>query len=216
LVVAMVLVGCTTAPRPSIPSRAPEPAPTLPPGTTRTPAEQAAADSGRPPFTRADVRFMQGMIRHHAQALVMADWARTRAERQAVKILAARIDVSQRDEIATMQRWLTDRREAVPEVLPASDMRAHHVAAHDMMPGMLTHEELMRLEQATGAEFERLFLTLMIRHHEGALTMVRQLFSSAGAAQDPTIFRFASDVEADQMAEIDRMRTMLGLQPNQP
>jgi uncharacterized protein (DUF305 family) len=89
-------------------------------------------------------------------------------------------------------------------------------ASGDLMPGMLTRDQLAQLEQATGPEFDRLFLTFMIQHHEGALTMVRELFSSSGAGQDATIFRFASDVEADQMTEIDRMRTMLAPQPNQP
>jgi uncharacterized protein (DUF305 family) len=157
---------------------------------------------------------MQGMIRHHAQALVMANWAQTRAARSSIKILAARIDVAQRDEIATMQRWLRDRRENAPDA--QHEMAGHTSPSGDLMPGMLTHEQLSQLEKATGAEFDRLFLTFMIQHHEGALTMVRELFSSPGAGQDATIFRFASDVEADQTTEIDRMRTMLAPQPNQP
>lgn len=215
-IAVLSILGCrTTARQPERDTSAP-PAPILPPGTTLTPAAAAAADSGRPPYTRADVRFMQGMIRHHAQALVMADWAQARAASGAVKTLAARIDVSQRDEIAAMGRWLRDRREVVPEIPPLNDMRGHHTAHHDMMPGMLTHEQLMQLEQARGADFDRLFLTYMIQHHEGALTMVRELFSSPGAGQDAAIFRFASDVEADQMTEIDRMRTLLRLQPTPP
>jgi uncharacterized protein (DUF305 family) len=186
-------------------------------GAILTPAAQAAADSGRPAYTRADARFMQGMIRHHAQALIMANWAQRRTASNAVKILAARIDVAQRDEIATMQRWLRDRRETVPDANPQHDMAGHYTATSaELMPGMLTHEQLTQLEKATGPEFDRLFLTFMIQHHEGALTMVRQLFSSPGAGQDATIFRFASDVEADQTTEIDRMRTMLPPQRNQP
>ena len=211
----LAIAACTPAVRqtssggaPSLPST----------DSVLTPAAVAAADSGRPPYTRADVRFMQGMIRHHAQALTMAGWAATRAASSAVRTLAARIDVSQRDEIETMQRWLRDRR----EVVPAADAGHHAAGGHaahgtgDLMPGMLTHEQLTRLEQARGAEFDRLFLTLMIQHHEGALTMVRELFSSQGAGQDATIFRFASDVEADQTAEIDRMRSMLATHRNQP
>jgi uncharacterized protein (DUF305 family) len=213
LLAAIAIAGCSTAVRHPVSDRV---QPVDAGGAILTPAAQAAADSGRPAYTRADVRFMQGMIRHHAQALVMADWAQTRAARNAVKILAARIDVAQRDEIATMQRWLRDRREIVPDVPAVHDMTGHHTQAGDMMPGMLTHDQLMQLEKATGAEFDRLFLTFMIQHHEGALTMVRELFSSPGAGQDATIFRFASDVEADQTTEIDRMRTMLAPQPNQP
>jgi uncharacterized protein (DUF305 family) len=176
-----------------------------------TPAAQAKADSGRPPYTAADVRFMQGMIRHHAQAIVMADWAQTRAARSDIKILASRIDVAQRDEIALMQRWLRERREMAPE----ADVRHEMVGHTSLMPGMLTPAQLAQLEKATGSEFDRLFLIFMIQHHEGALTMVRELFASPGAGQDPTIFRFASDVEADQLTEIDRMHTMLGPQRNQ-
>jgi uncharacterized protein (DUF305 family) len=160
---------------------------------------------------------MQGMIRHHAQALVMANWAPSRTARSSIKILAARIDVAQRDEIATMQRWLRDRRESVPEADAQHTMAGHQTpTSGDLMPGMLSHKQLTQLEKATGSEFDRLFLTFMIQHHEGALTMVRELFSSPGAGQDATIFRFASDVEADQTTEIDRMRTMLAPQPNQP
>jgi uncharacterized protein (DUF305 family) len=180
-------------------------------GATLTPAAQAKADSGRPAYTQADVRFMQGMILHHAQALVMAGWAPTRASRAAVKTLAERIDVSQRDEIAFMERWLRERRQTVPET------HAAHGMGGQLMPGMLTAEQLGQLEKAQGAEFDRLFLTFMIQHHEGALTMISELFSTPGAGQDVYVFRFASDVEADQMAEVDRMRTMLDApQRNQP
>jgi uncharacterized protein (DUF305 family) len=153
---------------------------------------------------------MQGMILHHAQALVMAGWAPARASRSAIKVLAERIDVSQRDEIAFMERWLRERRQSIPEAHAAHGMGGH------LMPGMLTAEQLAQLEKARGAEFDRLFLTFMIQHHEGALSMVGELFSTPGAAQDVLVFRFASDVEADQTAEIERMRSMLSLQPNQP
>jgi len=176
-----------------------------------TPAAQARADSGRPPYTAADVRFMQGMILHHAQALVMAAWAPTRASQRAIKTLAERIDVSQRDEIAFMERWLRDRRQALPETHAAHGMAGH------LMPGMLSAEQLAQLEKARGAEFDRLFLTFMIQHHEGALAMISDLFATPGAGQDVYVFRFASDVEADQTAEIDRMRSMLAAsQRNQP
>ncbi|MDQ6830747.1 MAG: DUF305 domain-containing protein [Gemmatimonadota bacterium] len=177
-----------------------------------SPAAQAKADSGRMPYTAADVRFMQGMIGHHAQAVVMAGWAPTHGANQGVRILASRIDVAQRDEIAFMQRWLRERHETVPEAM-THDMSGHDMAGMAMpalMPGMLTAEQMAQLSKANGAEFDRLFLTFMIQHHQGALTMVDQLFGSPGAGQDLYVFRFASDVDADQTTEIDRMRLMLG------
>ncbi|HEY2379302.1 MAG TPA: DUF305 domain-containing protein [Gemmatimonadaceae bacterium] len=181
------------------------------PARATTPAEQARADSGRMPFTAADVHFMQGMIHHHAQAVVMAGWAQTHNARSDVKNLAQRIDVGQRDEMAFMQRWLRERHQEVPDPL------AHYEMGHDMgdmkmemMPGMLTPEQMKQLDAARGPEFDRLFLTYMIQHHQGAITMVDQLFASPGAGQELYVFRFASDVNADQTTEIDRMRLMLG------
>lgn len=166
--------------------------------------------SQAPAVNEADVTFMSGMIPHHAQAVLIAGWAPSRAVRQDVRILSERIVVSQKDEIKLMQTWLDDRG------LPVPDANAtHHVMKmgdmeHKMlMPGMLTEAELAQLEKARGAEFDRLFLTFMIKHHEGALTMVDTLFASYGAAQDETVFRFASDVYADQQAEIERMQIML-------
>ncbi len=164
-------------------------------------------------YTAADVRFMQGMIGHHAQAVVMAGWAPSHGAGESVKTLAGRIDVAQRDEIAFMQRWLRERSETVPEAM-MHDMTGHDMAGMALpalMPGMLTAEQMAQLSKASGAEFDRLFLTFMIQHHRGALTMVDQLFGSPGAGQDLYIFRFASDVGADQTTEIDRMRLMLGL-----
>jgi uncharacterized protein (DUF305 family) len=120
-----------------------------------------------------------------------------------MKLLARRIDVSQTDEIRMMQRWLEARG------LEAPGVHAHHAPGATLMPGMLTPDEMTRLAEARGAAFDRLFLELMIKHHEGALDMVKTLFSQAGAAQDADIFAFASDVEADQSAEIARMRSIL-------
>ena len=181
------------------------------PGAPRTPAEQARADSGIMPFTAADVHFMQGMIHHHAQAVVMAGWAQTHGARPDVKTLAQRIDVAQRDEMAFMQRWLRERHQEVPDPLE------HYAMGHDMamspaelMPGMLTAEQMKALDAARGPEFDRLFLTDMIQHHQGAITMVNQLFSTPGGGQELYVFRFASDVNADQTTEIERMRLMLG------
>ena len=153
--------------------------------------------------TAADVRFMQGMIGHHAQALEMVGLLRTRTNREDMRLLARRIELSQEDEIMLMQRWLQMRGQPVP------DAHAHHAPGAALMPGMLTPEEMGRLEAATGKAFDRLFLEFMVKHHEGALVMVSELFSSPGAAQESDIFSFATDIDADQRIEIARMGTML-------
>jgi uncharacterized protein (DUF305 family) len=163
----------------------------------------AAADLSKVPFTPADVRFMQGMIGHHAQALDMTALVATRSSSDAIRKLAQRIELSQADEIKMMQEWLTGRGQKVP------DQHAHHAPGATLMPGMLTAEEMARLAQATGPEFDRLFLEFMIKHHEGALTMVQDLFAQPGAGQESDVFAFASDVDADQRMEIDRMRAAL-------
>lgn len=173
-----------------------------------SPAAQAKADSGRPPYTAADVHFISGMIGHHAQAVLMAGWAPSHGASAAVQALCERIVVGQRDEIAFMQRWLGERHEPVP---PA-DPRGHIMPGMDhpmLMPGMLTPEQMVQLDSARGPEFDRVFLKFMIQHHQGAITMVDQLLSVEGAAQDGIVFRFASDVNADQTTEIDRMSRML-------
>ena len=166
---------------------------------------QAQAAPG-PRHTEADVRFVTGMIPHHAQALEMVALVPERAAREDVKLMAERIAVSQRDEIALMERWLRARGEPVPG---ADSAHAHHGGAHGPMPGMLTPEEMQRLAAASGAEFDRLFLELMIRHHEGALAMVAELFGTPGGGQESAVYHIASEVEADQRMEIDRMRAML-------
>jgi uncharacterized protein (DUF305 family) len=165
---------------------------------------------GQYAHTAADVHFMSGMIPHHAQAVLIAGWAVSHGASAEIQRLCERIVVAQRDEIATMQSWLRDRD------LPVPDSNATHLRMkmngmeHDMlMPGMLSEDELKQLDHARGAEFDRLFLTFMIRHHEGALSMVDQLFSSPGAAHDEVVFKFASDVFADQSSEIERMQKML-------
>lgn len=153
---------------------------------------------------------MSGMIPHHAQAVLIAGWAPSHDAGRSVRILAERIVVAQRDEIVLMQRWLRDRDEPVPAADATHFRMTMNGMEHDMlMPGMLTDAELAQLDRARSAEFDRLFLTFMIRHHEGALTMVDDLFGSYGAAQDEVVFRFASDVYADQTTEIDRMLLML-------
>jgi uncharacterized protein (DUF305 family) len=156
-------------------------------------------------FTVADVRFMQNMIGHHAQAISMAGLAPGHGASDNVLKLAQKIDISQRDEIVFMKRWLAERQQVVP-----TDAQSHAM----MMPGMLTAEMMAQLGAARGREFDRLFLTFMIGHHEGALQMVNELFKSAGAAQDTEIFRFATDVDVDQRDEIFVMQKMLDTLPN--
>lgn len=173
-----------------------------------TPATQARADGARPPHTAADVHFMSGMIGHHAQAVLMAGWAVSHGAGPAVRLLCERIVVGQRDEIELMQLWLQDRREPVPDGDPAHLMMPG-MAHPKLMPGMLTVEQLAQLDRARGAEFDRLFLTYMIQHHEGAITMVDQLLGSVGGGQDDTVFKLASDIYADQTTEIDFMSKML-------
>jgi uncharacterized protein (DUF305 family) len=156
----------------------------------------ASAGTG---FTVADVRFMQNMIGHHAQALRMTAMAPARGASARVLELARKIDISQRDEIAMMEQWLVERRQTVPG----------DTHQHAMMPGMLNAAELAQLDAARGREFDRLFLEFMIRHHQGALKMVEELFASPRAGQDSDIFRFATDVDADQRDEIFVMERLL-------
>src|SRR6266536_3570336 len=165
---------------------------------------------GRLPFTDADVDFMSGMIPHHAQAVIMAGWAPSHGAREDVAILCERIVVGQRDEIAMMQNWLRDRGQTVPDAASTRHRMKMNGVEHEMlMPGMLTDEEMAALDRARGAEFDRLFLQGMIRHHQGAIDMVDVLFKAYGAAQDETIFKFANDVQADQAVEINVMKDML-------
>lgn len=194
---AAVLSGCAGVPR------AVAPAP-----QSRT--GPAAARPASPP----DVHFLSGMIAHHAQAVLMAGWAPTRGASPSVRSLCERIVVGQRDEIALMQTWLADHGQPVPS---ATDTRMHMSMGgmqHDMlMPGMLSDEQMAELDASRGAEFDRLFMTYMIQHHEGALMMVNELFASAGAAQDDVVYKMASDIYADQTTEIERMQRMLSTQP---
>lgn len=163
-----------------------------------TPAAVAAADGGKPPYSAADVRFMSGMIPHHAQAVLIAGWAESHGAGPAIRALSARVVVGQNDEIALMRQWLKDRGEAVPDP-----------AAHHHMPGMLSADQLGQLDRARATDFDRLWLRFMIQHHQGAITMVEELFGSQGAAQDETVFKLASDIHVDQITEIDFMSKML-------
>jgi uncharacterized protein (DUF305 family) len=154
-------------------------------------------------YTGADIKFMQGMIGHHAQAVEMVALVPSRTASDDLRKLALRIDVSQKDEMNMMREWLQARGQQIP------DPRAHHMMGDTLMPGMLTAEEMARLAEAKGVAFDRLFLEGMIKHHTGAITMVHDLFATDGAGQTPDIFSYASDVDADQRMEIDRMGSML-------
>jgi uncharacterized protein (DUF305 family) len=173
---------------------------------------QTGADSARARYVAADVAFMSGMIHHHAQAVLMAGWAPSHDASPSIRALCERIVVGQRDEIALMQRWLRDRHQSVPDGDASHDMMPG-MDSSTMMPGMLTAEQLAQLDHARGPEFDRLFLTFMIQHHQGAIVMVDKLFGSQGAGEEEIVFRFASDVYADQTTEIDRMQKMLAVLP---
>src|SRR5262245_33245860 len=161
------------------------------------------------PYSDADIAFMTGMIPHHAQAVIMADWAPSHGARSDLAILCERIVVGQADEIRSMQQWLSDRGLPVPEATSTRMKMRMNGVEHDMlMPGMLSDEEMAELDKARGHEFDRLFLFGMIKHHQGAIDMVNDLFKAYGAAQDDTIYKFASDVFADQSIEIQVMRKM--------
>jgi uncharacterized protein (DUF305 family) len=171
-----------------------------------------------PSYTAADVRFMQGMIGHHAQALAMTALIPTRSSRQDIRMLGQRITVSQKDEIAMMQQWLRDRHQQVPardgqpgmQPMAGNSMNMPGMAMSDtLMPGMLTSEQLAKLAKTSGDEFDKLFLADMIRHHEGALVMVKSLLGTTGSGQEAEVFRFASEVDSDQRAEIARMNALL-------
>ncbi len=172
---------------------------------------RARLDSARMHFTEADVSFMKGMIAHHAQALVMSRLAPTHGASPAIQTLAARIINAQKDEIATMERWLEARGETVPEFhIEGTDLTMHGTGDHALhMPGMLSPEQLQDLDAARGVEFDRLFLTYMIQHHRGAVDMVENLFATDGAAQGDAAFKLASDIQVDQRTEIARMQLML-------
>ena len=170
---------------------------------------EEAADLASIQYSAGDVMFLQGMISHHAQAMEMSALVASRSNREAMELLAERISLSQEDEISMMLDWLRDRGLDVP------GMDAHHADDYDLMPGMLSDEDFAQLEAAAGDEFDRLFLEFMIEHHEGALEMVENLLDQRGAAQDPVLYAFTSDVTSDQSAEIDRMDLMLaGFSPD--
>jgi uncharacterized protein (DUF305 family) len=192
-------------------------------------ADSAAAAARAPlPHSAADARFMSDMIMHHSQAVLIAGWAPTHGASEGVRRLAERIVVGQQDEMAIMQRWLRERGVTPPADSGHADGSHadgghagmdhagmdHGGMDHSSMPGMLSPDELKQLDAARGTAFDRLFLTLMTKHHQGAVVMVEQLLGSQNAAQDETVFRIASDVSADQTAEIRRMQQMLSTLPS--
>ncbi len=171
---------------------------------------EARPELVRQPFSAADVKFMQGMIPHHAQAVLMAGWSQTNGASPTIQLMCERMLISQRDEIAFMRTWLRDRGQDVPAA-DATHMKMNHDGmVHDMlMPGMLNEAEMAALKKARGRNFDRLFLVGMIKHHQGAIGMVQELFASHAAAQDDFVYLFAADVQADQEAEIERMQQLL-------
>ena len=214
ILVAVLAAGCHRAAAPVVGP----PIPTEAPVAAASPLEQlyrARQDSARQRFTPADGGFRAGMIGHPAQALAMANLAAANAGDASIRTLAARIHNAQTDEIALMQQWLRRRDQPVPalhadgwRVIVHGDHDAGH-AAHGAMPGMLSDAQLDALAAARGAAFDRLFLSSMIAHHEGAVAMVDQLFATDGAAQDEPVFKYAPDVQEDQRTELARMRLML-------
>jgi uncharacterized protein (DUF305 family) len=209
LLAAAVLAGCSGSSRGAV-QTTPSPQPTTSGPALLSGPAKAKADSARYPYTQADIDFMSGMIHHHAQAVVMARWAPTHGASPSVLVLCNRIINAQADEIALMSMWLRDRGQPVPEPSAAGMKMMMNGVEHVMlMPGMLSEEQMQQLDQARGAEFDRLFLTFMIQHHKGAITMVEELFGTYGAGVDQMVFKFASDANIDQTTEITRMEKML-------
>ena len=174
----------------------------------------AAAEEAEKRFTPADVEFMSGMIPHHAQAIIMSGWCESHGARADVLKLCQKIVIVQRAEIHMMRGWLGDRGLPVPDSTSTKHTMKMGDMMHEMlMPGMLTDEQMAALDKARGSAFDRLYLVGMIGHHQGAIDMVKELRSHAGAAEEPTVFRFSNDVDADQSAEIVRMRFMLETVP---
>ena len=206
LFLGVLSASCRTA-RVASTSSAADPPPIVQPGAPGQPSRvitaAAAADVSKVDYIDTDIKFMQGMIGHHAQAIEMVTFIPTHTHRREMVLLGQRIDISQNDEIKMMQEWLRARGQQVPA------LNAMHAHGATIMPGMLTEEEMARLARANGDEFDRLFLEGMIKHHEGAITMVKELFATPGAVQAVSVFSFANDVDIDQRMEIQRMGALL-------
>ena len=208
---ALFLTGSAARAQSNVPVQPSAPV-VVQPGAPGEPSKRLPPDTGAtlPPLSQADVAFMQGMIMHHQQAVEMTAWIPSHTANTELQTLGARISRSQSTEIQFMRRWLAERGQPLSmpmnHEMAAMDM-AHH---HDMrMPGMLTPEQMETLNNARGAQFDRLFLAGMIQHHGGALIMVQELFNNAGAGQDAEIFDFVTDVDTGQRAEIKIMQGML-------
>ncbi len=214
-VVVSVAAGlCAAASASPLRAYAQKPAPAKPvvvqPGAPgkRTRVLPSTTKAKLPPVSTADVQFMQGMIMHHAQAVEMTALIESHTENKDVRSLGARISHSQADEISFMKRWLATRGQPISDA--THDMHMNHKnMSHALMPGMLSAEQMEALRKAKGEEFDRLFLTGMIQHHGGALTMVKDLHDTAGAGQDAELFNFATDVDSGQRAEIRIMQNLL-------
>lgn len=192
----------------SVPS---DPVSVVQPGAPGTPSKQlpSSTTATTPQRSQADVEFMQGMIMHHSQAVEMTALIPSHTDNKEIRLLGSRISLSQSDEIKFMKRWLAARGEPVSMEMPGMAGMDMGGNAMHMMPGMLTLQQMGALRKAQGAEFDHLFLTGMIQHHNGALIMVKQLFDTSGAGQDAELFDFATDADNGQRAEIKIMQTML-------
>jgi len=220
VIMAAVALACLLSP--SVSAQSPEPATpvVVQPGAPGQPTKSLPSTTRAklPPNSAKDVEFMQGMIMHHAQAVEMTALIDSHTQNKELRTLGARISRSQSDEIDFMKRWLTIRGESTSMTMadmPGMDMASHgmHSGHAMLMPGMLTEKQMASLRKAKGKEFDELFLEGMIQHHNGALTMVKDLFDTAGAGQDAELFNFVTDVDSGQRAEIKIMQTMLGQKP---
>ena len=210
LLVSCSVIGLIAAAGAAMAQDAPIIQPGAPGQAARTLNAEEAARIASNRFSADDARFMQDMIVHHHQAVEMAALVRDRTNRPALVEIAGRIDASQADEIAFMQGWLRERGQAAPDPAAHAGHHGHHGhgQGHGTMAGMATPEQMAELAAARGPDFDRLFLTLMIAHHDGALQMVQQLLSRPGSAYDPTLFRFVNDVRNEQQGEITRMTAL--------
>lgn len=212
---AVALAGCLSLP--VCAQQEPQAPVVVQPGAPGQPTRTLPASTRGtlPPASPKDVDFMQGMIMHHAQAVEMTALIESHTQNKALRTLGARISHSQADEIEFMKRWLTARGQSTSPSMPAMpDMPGMDMSQHQMMmPGMLTPKQMDALRKARGEQFDHLFLTGMIQHHNGALIMVKDLFDTAGGGQDAELFNFATDVDSGQRAEIKIMQSMLGERP---
>jgi uncharacterized protein (DUF305 family) len=207
---AVLFLTAATAPGQEGP-HAPIVQPGAPGHSNKVLTPEAAVTPRRAP-TDADTYFMQGMIHHHSQAVEMTDLMSTRTHNKELLSFGKRISISQTDEMKYMKQWLEERGKPTTMSMPHMEHKPGmkmDMSPMGLMPGMLTREQMAALAKASGKTFDRLFLTGMMQHHGGALTMVQDLFETPGAGQDNVLFDFATDVDNTQRAEIEIMRGML-------